>query len=376
MRCPRHRADVDHELRPPATHRTPTRIPSVLSRRARRGQKTNSASCPREAARCRHVSHAARIATPFGCCKPAVPSAVSTCRRFPDQKSPPATLDRPGLSPPERKAGTQELHAVLAGCGGSQIFTACMLSLGRKSPPSFVPAGSRPCSPSADPQARSPLSPSRRLTKPPTPLLSPLPAAFCGRVPRLRRDPRPQNAVPYSTTINQPTDKTSPYTPRLLDPTLHFGSIRAVCATRTSVLNSPLWGLWSPRGGRPVGFAAARRRARGSACKTRREKLPPTPFNCAREACRRRNPPQKSSPQSTVAARSYGHSQGGRRPEPHRPLRVRRPRGLRRLDRTLGSPRADCSATCQGLRGRRLRFPKTTRRLSTASPSAAVPLPA
>jgi len=50
---------------------TPTRRPSdparcrvLLSSRAKRGQKTNSASCPREAARCRHVNHAARIAMP------------------------------------------------------------------------------------------------------------------------------------------------------------------------------------------------------------------------------------------------------------------------------------------------------------------------
>ena len=67
-------------------------MPSVLSSRARRGQKTNSASCPQDAARCRHVSHAARIATPFGCCKPANLSAVSACRRFSGPRSPPAAL--------------------------------------------------------------------------------------------------------------------------------------------------------------------------------------------------------------------------------------------------------------------------------------------
>jgi hypothetical protein len=70
-------------------------MPSVLSFRAKRGQKTNSASCPREAARCRPVSHAARIATPFGCCKPAVLSVVSACRRFQDQGARPPPLPRP-----------------------------------------------------------------------------------------------------------------------------------------------------------------------------------------------------------------------------------------------------------------------------------------
>ena len=46
-----------------------------------------------------------------------------------------------------------------------------------------------------------------------------------------------------------------------------------VCALRTLV-NCPL-GPFAPRGG-PVGFAAARRRARGSACKTRQGKFPLT----------------------------------------------------------------------------------------------------
>jgi len=71
----------------------------------------------------------------------------------------------PGLSAPKRKAGTQELLAVLAGCGGSQIFTACLLSFGRESPSSGMPAGSRPCHPSADPRARPPLSPCRRIAR-------------------------------------------------------------------------------------------------------------------------------------------------------------------------------------------------------------------
>ena len=77
---------------PPTTHRTPAVIPSVSYSCTHR---THSASCPRLAARCRHVSHAARIATPFGCCKPAVLSAVSACRRFSDRRPRPPPLTRP-----------------------------------------------------------------------------------------------------------------------------------------------------------------------------------------------------------------------------------------------------------------------------------------
>ena len=69
----------------------PGGIPSVPS--SKLGKHTPH-SAPREAARCRHVSHAARIATPFGCCKPVVLSAVSACRRFSDQAHPPP-LTRP-----------------------------------------------------------------------------------------------------------------------------------------------------------------------------------------------------------------------------------------------------------------------------------------
>jgi len=73
-----------------------------------------------------------------------------------------------------------------------------------------------------------------------------------------------------------------------------------VCATRTFVLNSPLWGLWSPQGDRPVRFAAARRRARGSACKTRRGKFPPTP------PIARAKPAAAAIPAQNVISRSIG----------------------------------------------------------------------
>ena len=77
------------------THRPsdPGTIPSVLSSRAKRGQKTNSASCPREAARCRHVAHAARIAMPSAlqAGRPVRRVGMSPLFR---PTTPPATLDR------------------------------------------------------------------------------------------------------------------------------------------------------------------------------------------------------------------------------------------------------------------------------------------
>ena len=77
----------------------PRGIPSGPSSKT---QKARSAFRPQEAARCRHASHAARIAMPSAvqAGRPAAPSvafgdggsAVSACRRFPDQESPPAAL--------------------------------------------------------------------------------------------------------------------------------------------------------------------------------------------------------------------------------------------------------------------------------------------
>ena len=71
----------------------PGMMPSVLSSRARRGQKTNSASCPREAARCRHVAHAGRIAMPSALQAGRPVRRVVMSPLF-EPTTPPATLDR------------------------------------------------------------------------------------------------------------------------------------------------------------------------------------------------------------------------------------------------------------------------------------------
>jgi len=207
---------------------------------------------------------------------------VSACRRFPDQKSPPATLARPGLSAPERKAGTQELLAVLAGCGGSQIFTACILSFGRKSPPSLVPVGSRPCCPSAYPQARPPLSPSRRLTEPPaipSSHRSPRHFAVAFRsyaAPHVRKTP-----CHIQTIINQPTITHDPRD--LFDPTFHFGSTSKVCAI-AHVLHQPPLEPLAPRGAGSFLLLRRAARARSSACKRRMGLHPMPRFSRAKPA--------------------------------------------------------------------------------------------
>lgn len=356
----------------------PRMMPSVLSSRARRGQKTSSASCPREAARCRHVSHAARIATPFGCCKPANLSAVSACRRFSGPRSPPAALvqtprafqvvcrfteghfrvalpkDRPrchlcsgpgiryagypdrfsshhsaaetrillhrprsGLLPQSRRRDLsaedlcakaerprsspseepwEECSRILppdapnaalsstptaqhlsacpfrsprpvgpqkegtqpeAGCLSSQapgailLVAACISVGGRMSSASIGPPGSWPHLPSTLRLSRPPQPASRR----DCPI--PPPAAPRG-ILRSRPAAPPQSTPAKRRAIFNNNQSINYQTTRLFDPTLHFGSTSKVCATRTFVLNSPLWALWSPQGDRPGAFAAAR----------------------------------------------------------------------------------------------------------------------
>ena len=109
---------------------------------------------PREAARCRHVSHAARIAAPLSLAnKPGVLSAVSACRRSSGQR-PPAALVHPGLSAPKRKARSQE-----AGCRPRRLRWQsnlhCLLTVpaAAESPSSAVQAGLRPCCSSTKPPA-------------------------------------------------------------------------------------------------------------------------------------------------------------------------------------------------------------------------------
>ena len=142
----------------------------------------------------------------------------------------PACLDRPSphkLPPPERprpigprKESPQSESAASSQAPGHPAFTAVFSFGGRMPSASLVPPGSWPCHPSTLRLSRSPQPSSRRVVRAThNPLLPPLPAAFCGRVPRLRRNPRPQNAMPYSSinltiTINQ-----DPHNPRdLFDP--------------------------------------------------------------------------------------------------------------------------------------------------------------
>jgi len=116
-------------------------------------------------------------------------------------------------------------------------------------------------------------------------------------------------------------------------------------------LLSPLWALWSPQGDRPVGFAAARRRARGSACKTRRGKFPPTPLIARAKPAAASIPSACLRGPSERASRLQAVFQGDRRPKSPA-VRVA---PIGRVDcagwLTLGSFFLRCVATHPELRG-------------------------
>jgi len=124
-----------------------------------------------------------------------------------------------------------------AGCLSSQavafirLVAACDSFSGRKPSASIVPPASWPCCPSTFRLSRSPQPSSRRIAV--WPLLAP---AYSLQAKQLK-------GVRYAHLVHSPPP-----------------------------------GPFRPPGGGSVGFAAARRRARGSACKTRRGKFPPTPL--------------------------------------------------------------------------------------------------
>ena len=115
--------------------------------------------------------------------KPAVLSDVSACRRFPDQESPPAALLLPGLSAPKRKARSQsrlrprKLRVIRLSLRSSRLAAACRLrqTCRRDRGPVSLPRSGCPVRRSQHPAAIA------------QSLLPPLPAAFCGRIPRLAR---------------------------------------------------------------------------------------------------------------------------------------------------------------------------------------------
>ena len=108
----------------------------------------------------------------------------------------------------------------------------------------------------------------------------------------------------------------------------------ARCALRARSFSTPPIGPYGPPEGTGPGLLLRRAaRARSGACKRRMGFAPHAPL-FAREACRRRNPPQSVSTIFKRVSRMQTVSQGGRRPEPRRTLSRRRPCGQRRLVRT------------------------------------------
>jgi len=127
-----------------------------------------------------------------------------------------------GLSAPERNAGSQvplrprELRVIGTSLPTSCLAAACRLrrSCHRHRVPVALPRSGCPVRRSRHPAAIA------------QSLLPPLPAAFCGRVPRLRRSPRPQKrraTFKQQPVTNLQTRTPTPRTPStaccpLLDP--------------------------------------------------------------------------------------------------------------------------------------------------------------
>jgi len=157
-------------------------------------------------------------------------------------------------------------------------------------------------------------------------VIPPHPAAFCGRALRLSPPVSPVERRAIFNNHQQIQLQTKTPTPNTPSTSccpcfglrIHSGPSRKACVSRTFVLNSPLWGLWSPQaiGDRPVGFAAARRRARGSACKTRRGKFPPSPlFARAKPAAATfRHKPHRECPTAVASASRISWRQASRSP--------------------------------------------------------------
>ena len=159
---------------------------------------------------------------------------------------------------------------------------------------------------------------------------------------RLRRSchrPRGPVALPRSgCPVRRSRHPAALWCGRCLPLRFHSGpSSSKVCATRTSS-TVPL-GPFAPRGG-PVRFAAARRRARGSACKTRPGKFPRTPLSArakpAAAAIRRRGSLPKANRCSTC--KPLIKAAGVR--NPRCPLRVHRTCGPSKPVRTGVAPRS------------------------------------
>ncbi len=122
------------------------------------------------------------------------------------------------------------------------------------------------------------------------------PAAFCGRVPRLRRDPRPQNAVPQSSINLTYQSIKTPHTPRLLDPYVSLRINQKGVRYAHVHFELPPWGLVIPPGGSARWFSCGAAARAGERLENEAGEVSPDPSYCAREACRRRIPPQSVIP--------------------------------------------------------------------------------
>ena len=239
--------------------------------------------------------------------EPANPDAPARCAGTSSLSGQPiaaqtAPGENPGLSAPIWKARSQsrmrprKLRVIRLSLRASCVAAACRLrrSCHRHRGPVVLPRSGCPVRRSCHSAALS------------KPTRAPPPAAPRGILPSCpaappRSTPAKRRAILKQQSSTKTTNQ-DPHTHRLFDPTLHSGSTSKVCASRTFVLNSPLLGLMVPPGGPPRWFCCGAAARAGERLQNKAGEVSPDPSYSAREACRRRNPPQTSSPCSSVIA--------------------------------------------------------------------------
>ena len=257
--------------------------------------------------------------------KPVVLSVVSSCRRFPDQESPPTALVPPGLSAPKRKAHSQsrlrphKLRVIRLSLRSSRVPAARCLRRSRR----------RDRGPVTPPRSGCPVRRSQHPAAFAQSLLPPLPAAFCARVQRLCRGPRPQNAVPYSSiNLTIPINQ-DPSPPDCLILRSTSDQSKRCALTRTLVSCHP-WSLSPLKGRARCLFLRRAARARRAPAKGRMGRSP-------YPLCRARSLPPPQPIAEHVGPLPPGVPNPNRVPRrqafegPRWPRCCHRTRGLRRL---------------------------------------------
>jgi len=253
----------------------------------------------------------------------------------------------PGLSAPMRNASSQErlrprnLRVIRSSLLASRLAAACRLrrSCHRHRGPVALPRSGCPVRRSRHPAARTAAT---HRPSPATPRH--FAVAFRGYAAAHARKTPCQ-----IQTTDIPNKQPRPHTPRLLDPAYPLRiKQQGVSFAHVRLLHTP--GAFGPSRGQLWAFCRGARLARVVRLQKEGWGLQPHTPLFAREAWRRRNPPQSVSPviNGVYHLQCVCLSPGGRRLDPRCPLRFHRTRGLRRLDRTGVTARSVASRRPRG----------------------------